>query len=75
MGLLPDGDKAAKSFEMQEIGAPAEPEQEDTSFKEVLRVPIFWSVAVSGASFGIMWAGFNYHAADIMLTLANMTPT
>ena len=41
----------------------------------MLKVPIFWSIVVSGASFTIIWAGFNYHAADIMNSLANMTPT
>ena len=38
-------------------------------------MPIFWSVSVSGASFSVLWAGFNYHAADIMENLAGMTPT
>jgi hypothetical protein len=38
-------------------------------------VPIFWSVAVSGAIFGMFSVGFSYHAVDIMKSLADMTAT
>ena len=61
MGLLPDGE----TLDPDEVIDKSKIKP-DATLKEVLRKPIFWSVALSRASFGLFWAGFNYHAVDIM---------
>lgn len=68
MGLMPDGDKANPDEAVDKSKL-----KPDATLKEVLRLPIFWSVALSRASFGLFWAGFNYHAVDLMSSLASLS--
>ena len=65
--MLPDGD--TEEVEVKDKSK----EKPDATLGEVLRKPIFWSVALSRASFGLFWAGFNYHAVDLMNNLVSMT--
>ena len=47
---------------------------EESSFKEILKTPIFWAVCISSMCFNIFWTGFNYHATNIMEDIAGLNP-